>query len=102
MANQPHGGFQRLADLVFVSQQLVFREQPLITSVNQVIEHFNQGSLRDSRVARELLVAETTEAFGDVARGRSRRIGQLLSKPKFSLHLWPSEKHVDQKLHLVR
>jgi hypothetical protein len=54
---------------VFVPQQLIFRKQPPIARVNKVIEYFDQRSLRDSSVAREFLVTESTKAFGDVRRG---------------------------------
>lgn len=53
---------------MFSHQELVFGEQAQLMRVNEVIEHFGFGPLRNSDELCELLVLEPRETFGDVSR----------------------------------
>jgi hypothetical protein len=57
---------------MLLDQELIFRQETLVPRVDQMIEHFDLGRLRDAREVREFLVPKTPESFGDIARPGAR------------------------------
>src|SRR5688572_8267290 len=67
-----------------------------------MVQHLLLGTSRYSREASKLLVAKSSESFGDVGRGRSRCVTQLVDEPKVTLDLRPLEQLIDAKLYRLR
>ena len=74
MADEAYRGFHRLARVVFGLLELGFRNQVLITSIDQVVQDFCLRPFCNSHEARELLVAVTPETFGDICGAGARRV----------------------------
>lgn len=68
MPNQSDGCLQRNPRAVLQIFEFLIRQQLLVVSINQMIQHLDLRSLRDLAEAREFFVAESPEAFRNVPR----------------------------------
>ena len=65
---------------MLVLRELLLREIADVDGVDEVVEHLTFRALRDASELRELFVLEPGEALRDIARGRSRRVAELIAK----------------------
>jgi hypothetical protein len=56
MPDQTHSRLERSTHVMLLDQELIFRQETLVPRIDEVIEHFDLGRLRDAReVANSLL-----------------------------------------------
>ena len=60
-----------------------------------MVQDFLFRTSRDSRKAREFLVPESTEAFGDIRRCGTRGFAQLIPEFEVAPYVWSLEQRVD-------
>ena len=71
MLNQTGRGLQRSTNVVFLNEQFIITQQPLISCIDEVIQYFGFRTSGDANEARKFFVAKPPKALRDVCRTRA-------------------------------
>jgi hypothetical protein len=102
VTNQPDRRAHRASRQVIARIQFKRRDKFSIVSIGQMVHYFDFRTFRDAHKTRELLVAESPKAFGNIAGSRARGFAQLVAQFVLRSELRTFYQRVNAPFELVR